>query len=269
MARNGSGVFAVLNPILVGAVRSSAAVNENFEDMGDEITNSLPIDGQAGMSGQFKLTDGSSMEPGFSFDNDLNTGFRRSAPDVMRWVAGGQDRFYIDTDGKAWLLGNGDAAGNITVTGSVACGLDLGAIEVLSGTGLLRRTGTNEWALDDGTCNIVYVKDGSGTTLPSGVVGDLQIPFACTITGVFLFGDQTGSCVLDIWKDTYANFPPTVADTICSASKPTISSGTKYTDTSLSGWTTSIAAGDCLRFNLDSVSGFTRLEIHLRVKRFA
>ena len=54
MPRNGAGVFAVLNPILVGALRSSSAVNADFVDAGDEITGSLPLDGQAGMTGQFK-----------------------------------------------------------------------------------------------------------------------------------------------------------------------------------------------------------------------
>jgi hypothetical protein len=36
----------------------------------------------------------------------------------------------------------------------------------------------------------------------------------------------------------------------------------------LTGWTTSIAAGDILRFNLDSVSAITRLQIMLKVRRY-
>ena len=32
----------------------------------------------------------------------------------------------------------------------------------------------------------------------------------------------SGSIVIDVWKDTYANFPPIVADTITASAKPTL-----------------------------------------------
>lgn len=147
-------------------------------------------------------------------------------------------------------------------------GADLDAIEALTGVGVARRTGTNTWALDDGTTAIVFEKDAGGEVLPTGVLGDCQVPFACTITGVTLLADQTGSCVVDIWKDTFANYPPTNADTITAAAKPTISASNKYTDAVLSGWNTAIVALDTLRFNLDSNSSITRLAIILRVRRY-
>lgn len=78
--------------------------------------------------------------------------------------------------------------------------------------------------------------------------------------------DQSGSIVVDIWKDTYANFPPTVADTITGAEKPTITTATKGQDTSLNsgnGW--AVNAGDTLRFNVDSVATVTRVTIALKV----
>jgi hypothetical protein len=95
----------------------------------------------------------------------------------------------------------------------------------------------------------------------------VQVPFAATITSVTLLADQTGSVVLNIWKDTFANFPPTVADSICGSSKPTISSSNKYTDSTLTGWTTSIAANDILAFNVESVLNFTKLTITLNLVR--
>lgn len=75
-----------------------------------------------------------------------------------------------------------------------------------------------------------------------------------------------GSCVVDIWKDTHANYPPTVADTICASAKPTISSGSKYEDTTLTGWTTAIAAGDWLVFHLDSSVAFKAIFVQLYIK---
>jgi hypothetical protein len=72
----------------------------------------------------------------------------------------------------------------------------------------------------------------------------------------------------DLWKDTDANFPPTVADTITSSAKPTLSSAQKYSDTTLTGWTTSIAAGDVIIPNIDSISTITGFTLSLRVKRY-
>lgn len=110
--------------------------------------------------------------------------------------------------------------------------------------------------------------DGGGAVIATGVAGNgLLIPFACTINAVTLLADQTGSIVVDIWKDTYANYPPTVADSICASAKPTISAALKSEDTTLTGWTKSIAAGDVLRFNVDSVSSIQRLTLVLKVTK--
>lgn len=115
--------------------------------------------------------------------------------------------------------------------------------------------------------SITFIIDGGGSAITTGVKGDLEIPFACTITAATLLADQTGSIVVDIWKDTYANFPPTVADTITASAKPTISATNKAQDTTLTGWTTSITAGDTLRFNVDSAATVTRVVLSLRITR--
>lgn len=106
--------------------------------------------------------------------------------------------------------------------------------------------------------------DGLGSALTTGAKKVyLQIPYDCTITTATLLADQSGDVVVDIWKDTYANFPPTVADTITASAKPTLSSASKSTDSTLTGWTTAISANDILEFNLDSVATITKLIIIL------
>jgi hypothetical protein len=112
---------------------------------------------------------------------------------------------------------------------------------------------------------ITFAIDGGGSPLTTGIKADVYVPYACTITAVTMLADQSGSCVVDIWKDTYANYPPTGADSITASAKPTISSATKSQDTTLTGWTTSITAGNTLRFNIDSVSTITRLVLTLTV----
>lgn len=109
--------------------------------------------------------------------------------------------------------------------------------------------------------------DGAGSAITTGIKGDIMIPYAATINSVTMLADQTGSMVIDIWKDTYANYPPTVADTITAAAKPTITSTNKSQDTTLTGWTTTITAGDTIRFNVDSCSTITRLNLVLKVTR--
>ena len=114
---------------------------------------------------------------------------------------------------------------------------------------------------------ITFIIDGGGSAIATGQKGHLEIPFACTITGWTILADQAGSIVVDVWKDTYANFPPTVADTIAGSEKPTLSSAQKNQDLSLSTWTTAIAAGDILAFNVDSASTVTRVTISIRATK--
>lgn len=114
---------------------------------------------------------------------------------------------------------------------------------------------------------LTFVVDGGGAAIVTGIKGDLEIPFSCTIEAVTLLADQAGSIVMDIWKDAYANYPPTDADSITASAPPTISAATKSTDATLTGWTTSIAAGDILRFNVDSAATLQRVTISLTVRK--
>lgn len=108
---------------------------------------------------------------------------------------------------------------------------------------------------------------GSGTV--STPVNDVHV--RCPVSGTILAVSigtigGTGSCVVDIWKDTLANYPPTVADTICGGNKPTISSGVVAVDSVLTGWTTGVTAGDWFVFHLDSTGGFTAIFVQLQVQ---
>lgn len=110
--------------------------------------------------------------------------------------------------------------------------------------------------------------DGGGAAITVGPKFDFEVPFNCTLTGWTLLADQTGSIVIDIWKDTFANFPPTVADTIISGAKPTLSSTNKAQDLAISDWTgEALAASDILRFNVDSATTIQRVTLSMRYVR--
>mgnify|MGYP001199791600 CR=1 FL=1 len=126
---------------------------------------------------------------------------------------------------------------------------------------------TNSPPLPTRSGSITFVIDGGGVAITTGVKGDLEIPFGATITSVTLLADQSGSIVVDIWKDTYANYPPTVADTITAAALPTIATATKYQDATMTGWTKSITQGDTLRFNVNSCTTITRVTVSLAITK--
>lgn len=109
---------------------------------------------------------------------------------------------------------------------------------------------------------------GNGVVvIPTGVKGFVRVPFACEIVRASLMADVSGSIVIDVWKDSWANFPPAVADTITASAKPTLSSAQKAEDTTLTGWTKTLAEGDVLGINVDSATTVKQVTLELRVKR--
>ena len=115
------------------------------------------------------------------------------------------------------------------------------------------------------TSAIEFVIDGGGSAITPGIKGELRIPFNCTIVEASITADQATTTVVDIWKDSYANFPPADADSITASTPLTITSGLKNTDTVLTSWVKSITAGDYLRFNVDSNNNAQRVTIYLKV----
>jgi len=115
--------------------------------------------------------------------------------------------------------------------------------------------------------SLTFIIDGAGSAITTGEKGHIVAPFACTITRVEVEADQSGSIVIDIWKDTYANFPPTDAGSITASAPPTLSTAQKSEDATLTGWTTAIAAGDILAYNVDSITTCTRVTISLKVTK--
>ncbi len=109
--------------------------------------------------------------------------------------------------------------------------------------------------------------DGAGTVITPGVKGYLTIPYNGTITGWDIFSDQSGSCQIDLWKDTYDNFPPTVADTITGSEKPRLITHQRNQDNNLTTWNTSVSVGDVIAFNVDSATTLTRVNVHIKVTR--
>lgn len=120
--------------------------------------------------------------------------------------------------------------------------------------------------------NIEFVIDGGGATITTGVKGYITVDYAATILQATLLADQSGSIVVNIWKCTYAQFDagsthPVAGDKITASAPPTITTATKSQDSTLTGWTVAISAGDILAFNVDSITTCQRVTLSLKVKR--
>lgn len=113
---------------------------------------------------------------------------------------------------------------------------------------------------------IVMTIDGIGASLTAGKKGAIEIPFNCTINRWTITADQVGSVQIDINKSTYSGYPTTTS--ITASATPAISSAQKAQSSTLTGWTTSISAGDILEFEVDGTpSAITLATISLKVTK--
>lgn len=126
-------------------------------------------------------------------------------------------------------------------------------------------TAIQSWINKLRVVTLTFVIDGGGAAITTGDKGDLQIPFAGAIVGWSLLGDAAGSIVVEISKGTYANWP--TVSVITASAKPTLVTSRKGTSTTLTGWTTAIAADDVLRIGVNSVTGMQRVVLVVKVRR--
>lgn len=116
---------------------------------------------------------------------------------------------------------------------------------------------------------VPFIIDGGGQAITAGIKGDFEIPFAGVVTAVRTVADQTGSIVLDLWKDTFAHFPPVVGDSmIPTGTKPTLSNEVTDEVTSFTGWLPTVAAGDWIRVNAEATPAtVTRVTLSITIAR--
>ena len=182
----------------------------------------------------------------------------------------GDDDFHfkVSPDGSAWneALLIDRTSGVVTVPAA----LNLGQADTT-----LTRAAAGQVAVEgkrifnDGDKGAIgCVIDGGGAVIATGIKGDIgPMTFAGEFEDVTLLADQSGSIVVDIWKDAYANFPPMVAGSITAAAKPTISAATKSQDATLASWSKTFAAGDVFRIHVDSAAAIQRAALTLKYKR--
>ena len=162
-------------------------------------------------------------------------------------------------------LGVGTGDGSVT---SVAAGAGMSFSTITT-------TGTVAASSGARTRGIEFVIDGGGSAITStvcsftaGQLCTLHVPMACTITNATLIGDgQSGSAVIEVASVSRATFIsgtiPTSGNKITASAPPTISSAKASSDSTLTGWTTSVAADTIMAFSVTSATTLTRVTVSL------
>jgi hypothetical protein len=142
------------------------------------------------------------------------------------------------------------------------------SVDLGTGAGQAAEGNHTHSVTNPGNLNVVI---GNGVdVITTGVKVYVRMPFNGTFTRWTLMADVSGAIVIDVWRDTYANYPPTDADAMPGAGKePTITaSGTKAEDTSITDWTTDdFSEGDIIGFNVDSCTSIKRVTLELKYTR--
>ena len=144
---------------------------------------------------------------------------------------------------------------------------DVNISGLTQGNILIYNSGTTLWENRANLGSFGITIDGGGSAITTGVKGYVEIPYSGTITSWTIMADQSGSTVIDLWKDTYANYPPTSGDTIAGSAKPTLTAAVKAQSSTLTGWTTAVAAGDIIAFNVVSASTSTRITLSIKINK--
>jgi microcystin-dependent protein len=108
MSRNGSGTYSIPTTAVTGTSISSADWNSNFDDLGDEMTNSLALDGQSTMTGQLKAANGTVSLPGLTFGADPDSGLYRIGANNIGVALNGAKVVDVATTGQT-VTGDCDA----------------------------------------------------------------------------------------------------------------------------------------------------------------
>jgi hypothetical protein len=116
----------------------------------------------------------------------------------------------------------------------------------------------------DLTRTINYVIDSGSIAMLSGNKGSVTLDVSGVIESLVILSDQQGDLIIDIKKSNYSTFP--VFNSIVGGVYPQMSNDRKIRDDNLSGWDTSIVAGDILTFDVVAVNNINRFLISLKLK---
>ena len=116
----------------------------------------------------------------------------------------------------------------------------------------------------DLTRTINYIVDSGSIAMIAGNKGSVTLDVSGILENIVILSDQEGDLVLDIKKSNYSTFP--TFSSIVGGTYVQMTNARKVRDDTLSGWTTTIVAGDILTFDVVAVNNINRFLISLKLK---
>jgi hypothetical protein len=116
----------------------------------------------------------------------------------------------------------------------------------------------------DLTRTINYVIDSGSIAMLSGNKGSVTLDVSGVIESLVILADQQGDLTLDIKKSNYSTFPTFTS--IVGGVYPQMTNSRKVRDDNLTGWDTTLVAGDILTFDVVAVNNINRFLVSLKLK---
>jgi len=246
-------VFSALVATNIGTPRISSAGEIDIVVAGD-----LEFNGDPGTAGQILQSNGSGSPP--TWEDNAGGYTDENVRDV---IAGA----IIDSTSIAFA--NTDGSDTMTFTVKDEYLMDwLGTLVTdTTNIDITYNDGSNTFTIGltaaARTFGASFLIDGGGSVIVAGVKGCIVVERTGTISAATMVADASGNLILDIKKSTYSGFP-TVSSIVASA-PPTLSGVQKSQDTTLTGWTTSVTAGDVLEISVTGTPAtITRCTLALR-----
>ena len=126
------------------------------------------------------------------------------------------------------------------------------------------------WIDDDWSMTAVF-DAGAGSTLSTGIMGVVMVPWDVGIEKNEVVANTTGDFVCDIYVEDLSSTPATSASKITASAPPTLTNAQRSSDATQTGWTTAIVAGDYIAFDLtlNATSGIRWAAVTLKGKKLS
>lgn len=203
-----------------------------------------------------------------------STGFTNAQHAHTGATSGGQLAIEGSTTGTLSVSRGGTGrTTSTTANGLIAAGTTAtGALQTLA-TGsagqFLTSGGSSLPSWTNLTGMVQFYVDGLNSVIATGEKGDIVIPYDCTVTSWMFFADQSTTTRIELWKDTFANYPPVAGDNVTGTGtqRPGTTATTHAQSSTLTGWTTSWNAGDILRVNVAANDNAQKIHCVIHLNR--
>lgn len=115
----------------------------------------------------------------------------------------------------------------------------------------------------------IRLTGANGAAIRTGRKAHQVVPFDGQIIGYRIIGNAVGSIVFDIYRTSFASFPPVAGNTIAplASAKPRLNGLQASQDFTLHGWLPTLVKDDVLSYRVLSCTGISNVTLSLLIAR--